>query len=89
MRGCSITRIEAANDYQALLQRHGLIPSMSRKGNCWDNAVMERFFGSLKSEWTDGQRYDTTEQAQRDVIQFIELEYNSDRDHSTLGYKTP
>jgi transposase InsO family protein len=46
-------------------------------------------FGTLKSEWTDCQRYDSPEQAQRDVIQFIELEYNSDRANSTLGYKTP
>lgn len=62
---------------------------MSRKGNCWDNAVMERFFGTLKSEWTDSQRYASREQAQRDIVHFIELEYNSDRDHSTLEYRTP
>lgn len=50
---------------------------------------MERFFGTLKSEWTDIQRYGEREQAQQDVIRFIEMEYNSDRVHSTLGYKTP
>ena len=64
---------------------HGLLPSMSRKGNCWDNAVMERFFGSLKSEWTSTQRYATRGQARRDVIEYIEMHYNSDRFHSTLG----
>ncbi len=50
---------------------------------------MERFFGTLKSEWTDSQRYASQEQAQQDVIRFIEMEYNSDRDHSTIGYRTP
>ncbi|MCO6439921.1 MAG: integrase core domain-containing protein [Nitrococcus mobilis] len=62
---------------------------MSRKGNCWDNAVMERFFGSLKSEWTDGQRYMTRTQARQDVIEYIEMHYNWDRLHSTLDYLTP
>ena len=62
---------------------------ISRKGNCWDNAVMERFFGSLKSEWLNGQRYLTREQARRDLVQYIEMEYNSNRLHSALGYITP
>ena len=79
----------AAGDYQALLRDHKFVASMSRKGDCWDNAVMERFFGSLKSEWLDGQRYATREQAKQDAIYFIEMEYNSDRDHSSLGYRTP
>lgn len=79
----------AAADYQALLQRHGIVPSMSRKGDCWDNAVMERFFGTLKSEWIGDQRYTSRRQAEQDVIQFIEMEYNSDRDHSALSYRTP
>ena len=78
-----------AGEYRELLKRRGLVPSMSRKGNCWDNAVMERFFGSLKSEWINGQRYATREQARRDVIHYIEMEYNSERFHSTLGYCTP
>ena len=56
------------------------------KGDCWDNAVMERFFGSLKSEWTNNQRYSTREQAPRDVIEYIALHYNSDRLRSSLGY---
>lgn len=50
---------------------------------------LERFFGSLKSEWTDGQRYITREQARRDVIEYIEMHYNSDRLHSSLDYTTP
>lgn len=62
---------------------------MSRKGNCWDNAVMERFFGSLKSEWLEGQRYWTRLSARRDVVTYIEMEYNSCRLHSTLGYHAP
>ncbi len=78
-----------AHHYQALLADYEMLASMSRKGDCWDNAVMERFFGSLKSEWTDTQRYETREEARRDIICYIEMEYNSQRLHSTLGYKTP
>jgi transposase InsO family protein len=79
----------ASYDYQALLQAAGITVSMSRKGNCWDNAVMERFFGSLKSERTDGKKYITREQAKADVINYIEMFYNSQRLHSTLGYVSP
>lgn len=79
----------ASHDYRQALDLHGLVASMSRRGNCWDNAVMERFFGSLKSEWTDTQRYLNREQARRDVVHYIELEYNGDRLHSTLGNATP
>ena len=78
-----------AHAYQALLADYDMRASMSRKGDCWDNAVMERFFGSLKSEWTETQRYETRQQARRDIIRYIEMEYNSQRLHSTLGYKTP
>lgn len=79
----------ASRDYRSTLDRHGFQASMSRKGNCWDNAVMERFFGSLKSEWLAGQRYGSRQAARRDVIEYIEMEYNSCRLHSTLGYQTP
>lgn len=79
----------ASHEYRHRLEQHALVCSMSRKGNCWDNAVMERFFGSLKSEWTDCRRYLTPEEARCDVIHYIELEYNSDRFHSTLGNLTP
>ncbi len=79
----------ASHDYQALLKRLGIISSMSRKGNCWDNAVTERFFGSLKSERTDGVRYLTLRQAKDDVVEYVEMYYNNSRLHSTLGYLSP
>ena len=79
----------AGSDYQALLKASGLTVSMSRKGNCWDNAPMERFFGSLKSERTDGQKYRTREYAKGDIINYIEMFYNSQRLHSTLNYLSP
>jgi putative transposase len=79
----------ASNQYQEELKRMGIIISMSRKGNCWDNAVMERFFGSLKSERTDKVRYMTRNDAIADVVDYIEMFYNSQRLHSTLGYRTP
>lgn len=63
---------------------------MSRKGDCWESehasdVVMERFFSTLKSEWLDSQRYGSGEQAKQDLIHFIEMEYNSDRVHSSFG----
>lgn len=79
----------ASRAYRERLDQNGFQASMSRKGNCWDNAVMERFFGSLKSEWLDGQRYWTRQAARRDVVIYIEMEYNSCRLHSTLGYQAP
>jgi len=79
----------ASMDYQTLLKSEGITVSMSRKGNCWDNSVMERFFGSLKSERTDGKKYTTREQAKADVVDYIEMFYNSHRLHSTLGYISP
>lgn len=79
----------ASDDYQNKLKNAGIIVSMSRKGNCWDNAVMERFFGSLKSERTDHVNYLTKEEAKLDIIDYIEMFYNSQRLHSTLGYVTP
>ena len=63
--------------------------SMSRKGNCWDNAVMERFFGSLKTERTDGKNYISYNHAKADVIDYIEGFYNNRRLHSTLNYLSP
>lgn len=79
----------AARAYRDTLDQNGLVASMSAKGDCWDNAVMERFFGSLKSEWTHGQRYTSRRQARRDIVEYIEMQYNSDRLHSTLGYIPP
>lgn len=79
----------ASHAYQAALKQAGIIVSMSRKGNCWDNSVMERFWGSLKSERTNGKIYYTREAAMIDVIEYIEMFYNSKRLHSTLGYVSP
>ena len=62
---------------------------MSRKGDCWDNAVAESFFGSLKVEWLDDVVHDTRTQATRDVFAYIEAFYNSQRFHSTLGGLSP
>ncbi len=79
----------ASSNYQALLKNNGIIVSMSRKGNCWDNAVMERFFGSLKSERTGGKNYISYAHAKADVIDYIEGFYNNRRLHSTLNYLSP
>ena len=79
----------ACHEYQDILEEHGMIPSMSRKGDCWDNAVIERFFRSLKSERTNHRRYSTREAARQDVINYIEMFYNSRRLHSYLGYVSP
>ena len=79
----------AGCDYQKLLYTYGMSCSMSRKGNCWDNAVAESFFHSLKTEWTADIIYRTRDEARGDVIQYIEMFYNSHRLHSSLGYKIP
>jgi transposase InsO family protein len=79
----------ASHAYQALLRQHGMIGSMSRKGNCWDNSPVERFFSSLKREWTGDRLYRTREEAIADVREYVAVYYNSKRLHSTLGYTTP
>ena len=79
----------ASHDYQKLLKQHGMICSMSRKGNCWDNAPVERFFSSLKREWTGDRLYRTRQEAIADVREYVAVYYNSRRLHSTLGYMTP
>jgi len=79
----------AGSDYQKLLAQYGMTCSMSRKGDCWDNAVVESFFHSLKTEWTFDIIYKTRDDAKSDVIKYIEMFYNSHRLHSFLGYKTP
>ena len=78
-----------SNDYQDLLEAHGVISSMSRKGNCWDNAVVESFFGSLKTERVFFSNYVNREEAKGDVVDYIEMFYNSHRRHSYLGYVSP
>jgi len=79
----------ASDEYQALLRRHHVICSMSRKGNCWDNAVMERFFLNLKMERVWQRQYANHNEARRDINQYIVGFYNAVRLHSTLGYLSP
>lgn len=79
----------AAHRYQALLAAHGLACSMSRAGNCWDNAVVESFFASLKRELVDDADWATRDEARTAVFEFIEVWYNRDRRHSSLGYLSP
>jgi putative transposase len=75
--------------FQRLMAHHGVTCSMSRAGNVWDNAVMESFFSSLKSERTARRTYQTRDQAQAAVFDYIERFYNPTRRHSTLGYLSP
>lgn len=75
--------------FQDLLDDNGIVCSMSRKGDCWDNACMESFFGSLKTEWLDGKKYRTREQAINDIFNYIEMFYNRKRRHAALGYLSP
>ncbi len=78
----------ACHDYQKRLQHYGMIPSMSRKGDCWDNAPMERFFRSLKSERLSCCRFTTRNAARLEVLDYITF-YNADRLHSAIGYLSP
>ena len=79
----------ASEDYQALLEANGFLGSMSRKGDCYDNAAMESFFHSLKVEQVNDCRYRTREEATADVFEYIETYYNTIRRHSTLKYLSP
>ncbi|GHO58222.1 transposase [Ktedonobacter robiniae] len=83
--GCQYT----SQAYQAFLKDHDILVSMSRKGNCWDNAVMERFFGTLKRECTSRTHFATYEEARTALFEYIEVYYNRVRKHSTLGYLSP
>jgi putative transposase len=78
-----------ADSYQQLLRQHGMQPSMSRTGNCWDNAVAESFFHTLKTELIYLEDFDTHEQAQTAVFEYIEVFYNRQRCHSANGYLAP
>lgn len=78
-----------STDFQNMLAMYGMISSMSRKGNCWDNSVAESFFGSLKTERVFFSNYKTRDAARQDVIDYIEMFYNSRRRHSYLGYVSP
>jgi transposase InsO family protein len=79
----------ASEHYQTLLSKHGLTCSMSRKGNCWDNAPMESFFATLKKELVHHERYPTRGQARQSLFEYIEVFYNRVRRHSSLGYLSP
>ena len=79
----------AAHGYRTRLRRHGMVCSMSRKGDCWDNAVAESFFATLRAELVDHERYPTREAATKSIGDYIDNFYNVERRHSYLGYLNP
>ena len=79
----------AATEYQKLLTDTAMICSMSRKGDCWDNAPMESFFATLKTELVYREQFKTRQEAKAKIFEYIEVFYNRQRRHSTLGYKNP
>ena len=79
----------ACASYRGLLDEHGITPSMSRPGNCYDNACVESFFGTLKAELVHRTRYRTRDAARASVFEWIECWYNRKRRHSSLGYVSP
>lgn len=79
----------AADNFQQLLRNNKITCSMSRQGDCWDNAAMESFFHSLKTECVYHERYQTRDEAKKSVFDYIEVFYNRQRKHSYLGYKSP
>ena len=79
----------ASYAYQALLREYGMTPSMSRSGNCYDNAYVESFFGTLKTELVHGERYRTRLEARLSIFEYVEVYYNRQRSHSALGYRSP
>lgn len=81
--------VYGANSYREVLAAHGMRPSMSRKGNCHDNAVAESFFSNLKNEITHHTTYETRAEARAAISDYIEAYYNTQRPHQTLGYSTP
>ncbi len=78
-----------SGEYRQALIEHEIVPSMSRKGNCWDNAVMESFFGRMKVELVYAEEYKTTAELYSGLFEYIEVFYNRIRRHSSLGYKSP
>jgi putative transposase len=84
-RGCQYV----SADYRELLRRHGMRPSMSRAGDCWDNAVAESFFASLKKELVHSSAFATRTEAYDAIQDYIEHYYNTRRRHSTIGHVTP
>ena len=79
----------ASDDYRKAVTRHGMVQSMSRKGDCWDNAVAESFFATLRAELVEHERYATRRAAEQSIGEFIERFYNVERLHSHLDYVSP
>ena len=79
----------ASTDFRDVLSAYGFIQSMSRKGNCYDNAVAESFFHTLKTEHVYDYRYETRAEARQSIFDYIEMFYNRQRRHSALGYRSP
>jgi len=79
----------AATAYQQQLQSAGITGSISRRGNCWDNACVESFFGTLKRELIYHRQYHTREETKQEIFEYLEVFYNRQRRHSTLGYQSP
>jgi len=77
----------ASEDYQDVLEAHGITCSMSRRGNCYDNAAMESWFSTLKSEL--GERFETAGEAKDKLFDYVEVFYNQERMHSAIGYAAP
>ena len=78
-----------SDDYREALRRHHISCSMSRKGDCWDNAVVESFFATLKKDLIHRRPWPSIRQAKSAVVDYIETFYNTQRTHSTLGYLSP
>jgi putative transposase len=79
----------ASGDFRAIIKKHGFIQSMSRKGNCWDNAVAESFFHSIKTQMIHHCKFQNVTEAEQALFNYIEVYYNRRRKHSTNGYKSP
>jgi putative transposase len=79
----------ASYEYQQYMRENKIVQSMSRKGNCYDNACAESFFSTLKKDLIHGKKFRTREEAKKAIIEYIETFYNSYRLHSSLGYKSP
>lgn len=84
-KGCQYT----STNFQALLKENNITASMSGTGNCYDNAAMESFFHTLKTEHVHFEQYKTREEAMRSIFEYVEVFYNRQRLHSTLGYLSP
>ncbi|MCK8826064.1 IS3 family transposase [Fuchsiella alkaliacetigena] len=88
-QGLIVHSDQGSHDFQKLLWQNKFKSSMSRKGDCWDNAVAESFFGTLKTELVYHNKYQTRRQAKQNIFRYIKIFYNRNRLHSTLDYKSP